>query len=74
MTLLEVQALTERQYQVFLFLKLFLRTHGFPPSLRDIGEHFRIAASSVLDHLRALERKRFIRREPLKPRCLEILR
>ena len=74
MILVKSSALTERQYQVFVFLRLFARTHGFPPTMREIGGHFRIAPSSVLDQLRALERKGFIRREPMKSRCVEILR
>lgn len=67
-------SLTERQYQVFIFIRLFSKRQGFPPTVREIGGHFSIAPSSVLDHLRALERKGFVRRHPLKPRCLQMLR
>jgi len=57
-----------------MFISSFLSANGFPPSLREIGSNFKIAPSSVLDHLKALERKKFIKRHPLKPRCLEVLK
>ena len=66
--------LTPRQTEIFLYLDQFARSNGFPPSLREIGSNFKIAASSVLDHLKVLEKKGFIKRIPFKPRCLEILR
>lgn len=69
-----INLITSRQLQILQFIKLFFRDHGFPPSLREIGSNFQIAPSSVLDHLKALEKKGFIRRLPFKPRCLEILK
>ena len=66
--------LTEKQSAIFLFIQSYARTHSFPPSIREIGNYFQIAPPSVLAHLKALERKGFIRRFPLKPRCLEILK
>ena len=66
--------LTIRQNEIFLFISQYFHNNGFAPSLREIGGNFMIAPSSVFDHLKALERKGFIKRLPLKPRCLEILR
>ncbi len=66
--------LTEKQQNILSFIKAFAALHGFPPSIREIGEEFGIAPPSVLSHLKAIERKGFIRREPLKPRCLEIIK
>lgn len=66
--------LTEKQSAIFVFIQTFTQLHGFPPSIREIGEHFHIAPPSVLSHLKAIERKGFIRRFPHKPRCLEILK
>jgi repressor LexA len=66
--------LTQKQLDVFLFIQHFTQQHGFPPSIREIGNHFQIAPPSVLAHLKALEKKGFIRRFPFKPRCLEILK
>ena len=69
-----MQNLTPKQVEILDFIILFTRDKGFPPSLREIGTHFKIAPPSVLEHLRALERKGFIRRLPFKPRCLEVLK
>ena len=66
--------LTERQREVLNFIAEFSKSNGFPPTIREIGTNFRIAPSSTLDHLKALERKGFIKRIPSKPRCMEILR
>ena len=67
-------SLTNRQQEILGFIRSFFSAHGFPPTLREIGGNFKIAPSSVLDHLKALERKKYIKRIPLKPRCLEILK
>jgi len=66
--------LTARQLEVLQFIASFLSIQTFPPSIREIGDHFHIAPSSVLSHLRAIEKKGFIRRQPLKPRCLEVIK
>lgn len=66
--------LTDRQLRILRFIQKYSLDHGFPPSIREIGEHFQIAPPSVLSHLKAIEKKGFIRRVPLKPRCLEVLK
>ena len=66
--------LTQRQNQVMVFIVGFYKSNGFAPSIREIGISFKIAPSSVFDHLKVLERKGFIKRVPSKSRCLEILR
>lgn len=67
-------ALTLRQQSIYDYIQEFTHSSGFPPTLREIGEHFHIAPASVLDHLRALERKGVIKRLPFKPRCIEVLK
>ena len=66
--------LSPRQREVLAFLILFLKENGYPPTLREIGLHFRIAASSVFGHLTCLEKKGHIKRSKAKSRCIEILR
>ena len=66
--------LTLRQHEILSFIRQFSSANGFPPSIREIGKNFKIASSSVFDHLKALEKKGFIRRVPQKPRCLEVLK
>ncbi len=74
MTVYLLNKLTAKQNQILVFISRFFKEHSFPPSIREIGANFKIAASSTLDHLKALEKKGFIKRIPAKPRCLEILK
>ena len=66
--------LTLKQGLVFRFISAFSQEHGYAPSIREIGQNFKIAPSSALDHLKTLERKGYIKRAPSKSRCLEILK
>ena len=58
--------LTDRQQQILDFISQSINGRGFPPTLREIGEHFGIKSTNgVNDHLKALEKKGFLRREDL---------
>ncbi|AKS38277.1 XRE family transcriptional regulator [Anoxybacillus gonensis] len=66
--------LSKRQQQILDFIKQEVRTKGYPPSVREIGEAVGLASSSTVHgHLARLESKGFIRRDPTKPRAIEIL-
>jgi repressor LexA len=66
--------LTDRQRQVLDFIKAETRRKGYPPTVRDIGEAVGLSSSSTVhSHLAALEAKGLIRRDPSKPRALEVL-
>jgi repressor LexA len=66
--------LTDRQRQVLEFIKTETRRQGFPPTVRDIGHAVGLSSSSTVHaHLAALEAKGLIRRDPSKPRALEVL-
>jgi repressor LexA len=68
-----VEKLSKRQAQIYTFLKEHVREKGYPPSVRDIGEAVGLASSSTVHgHLERLERKGLIRRDPTKPRAIEI--
>jgi repressor LexA len=54
--------LTRRQQEVLAFIRTFSQRHGVPPTVREIGERFRVTPRAAFDHLRALERKGFLRR------------
>jgi repressor LexA len=64
--------LTERQKEIFNFVKTFIKTRGYPPSVREIGEHFQIYPRAVFDHLKALERKGYLKRESSMSRGIEV--
>jgi len=65
--------LTARQREVLDFVRAFAAEQGYPPTVREIGAHFGFVPRSVFDHLKALERKGYLRRRSSKSRSLEIL-
>jgi repressor LexA len=66
--------LTQRQREVFDFIRGYARDHGYPPAVRDIGRALGLASpSTVHAHLAKLERAGLVRRDPTKPRALELL-
>ena len=63
--------LTSRQREILDFISASIVERGFPPTLREIGEHFQIRSTNgVNDHLKALEKKGHLRREDLKSRAM----
>jgi repressor LexA len=67
-----VQGLTDRQQQILDFIQKRIEEQGYPPTIREIGEEMGIRSTNgVNDHLKALERKGFLKREGLKSRALK---
>lgn len=65
------RATTERQRRILQVIREFTEEQGYPPSVREIGERVGLSSSStVQSHLKTLERRGFIRRDPTKPRAL----
>ncbi len=70
-----MQKLTDRQRAVLEFISLSIHDRGYPPTLREIGNHLGIRSTNgVNDHLRALERKGYLTREDMKSRTLRLVR
>src|ERR1700741_1983471 len=66
-----MQGLTERQRQILEFITKRIGEQGYPPTIREIGVEMGIRSTNgVNDHLKALERKGFLKREGLKSRAL----
>jgi len=66
--------LTERQREIWEFLVRYVEAHGYPPTVREIGQEVGLASpSTVHAHLANLERAGMLRRDPTKPRALELL-
>ena len=62
---------TPRQQAILDVIRDFTREHGYPPSVREIGERVGLSSSSTVQcHLRTLEKKGLIKRDPTKPRAL----
>ena len=67
--------LTKRQQEIFDFIKRYSARHGYPPTVRDIGKAIGLGSpSTVHAHLSNLEKLGLLRRDPSKPRALELLR
>lgn len=66
--------LTKRQQEIFEFIKQYSSRHGYPPTVRDIGKAVGLASSSTVHaHLANLEKVGLLRRDPSKPRAIELL-
>ncbi|MEE2709690.1 MAG: transcriptional repressor LexA [Gemmatimonadota bacterium] len=68
-----MKMLTDKQQNVFDFIREQVNRMGFPPSVREIAQSFEISTRAAYDHLRAIEKKGYVRRDPMKPRAIEIL-
>jgi repressor LexA len=67
------KALTKRQRQILEFIELQTRERGFPPSVREIGEAVGLTSpSTVHSHLNSLTKLGYLRRDPTKPRAIEV--
>ncbi len=68
------EQLTDKQQQILEFIKHRILEKGYPPAVREICQAVQLrSTSSVHSHLETLERKGYIRRDPTKPRAIEII-
>ena len=66
--------LTKRQQEIFDYVKHHVGEHGYPPTVRDIGKAIGLTSSSTVHaHLANLEKLGLLRRDPTKPRAIEVL-
>jgi repressor LexA len=69
----DATGLTPRQQRILEHLRDFMERRGYPPSMREIGEAVGLTSSSSVAHqLKVLEEKGFVRRDPNRPRALEV--
>jgi repressor LexA len=67
-------SLTKRQREIFEFIRRYSAKYGYPPTVRDIGKAVGLASSSTVHaHLSNLEKIGLLRRDPTKPRAIELL-
>ena len=68
------EPLTERQQQIYNFIKKTVTAKGYPPSVREIGDAIGLQSSSTVhSHITRLIEKGYIKRDPSKPRAIEII-
>jgi repressor LexA len=66
--------LTKRQQEIFDYIRRYGAEHGYPPTVRDIGKAIGLTSSSTVHaHLANLEKVGLLRRDPTKPRAIEVL-
>lgn len=66
--------LTARQQKILDFIRTHVQQHGYPPSVREIGNAVSLKSSSTVHgHLNRLEARGYLRRDPTKPRTIELL-
>jgi repressor LexA len=67
--------LTKRQQEIFDYVRKYVGEHGYPPTVRDIGKAIGLTSSSTVHaHLANLEKLGVLRRDPTKPRAIEVLK
>ncbi len=68
-----MRELTRRQREILAFIRSFTQRHSVPPTVREIGGHFRVTPRAAFDHLRALEKKGALRRRVTAGRTSRVL-
>lgn len=69
-----MKELTEKQISILDYIENYIQVQGYPPTIREIGEQFSITAKGAYDHLKAIEKKGFIKCEKNRSRAIELLR
>lgn len=68
-----MKAITRRQSEVLEHIKAFIDEHHFPPTMREISEHFGISVKGAYDHVKALERKGCLKIDNNRSRTIEVI-
>jgi repressor LexA len=68
-----MKQLTERQQDLYQFTLKYVEVHKFPPTFREISEHFGITVRGAYDHIKAIERKGWLRCDKNRSRTIEIV-
>ena len=72
--MVDMSTLTKRQQEIFEYVKSYASDHGYPPTVRDIGKAIGLTSSSTVHaHLANLEKVGVLKRDPTKPRAIEVL-
>lgn len=66
--------LTEKQQAILDFINKYIADNQYPPSVREIGKHFKIYPATVQDHISAIERKGFLQKKRFQSRTLSVSR
>jgi repressor LexA len=67
-----MKGLTQRQREVFDFIRAFIRSNRYPPTIREIATSFHFSVKGSYDHVKALERKGFLKCHENRSRAIEV--
>lgn len=68
-----MKAITRRQNEVLEYIKAFITEHHFPPTIREISENFSISVKAAYDHVKALEKKGYLKIDNNRSRTIEVI-
>ncbi len=68
-----MKTLTDRQSEVLDFIASYVEKHSYPPTIREVAEHFSVSVKGAYDHVKALEKKGYLRIGENRSRAIEIL-
>ena len=68
-----MRGITDRQREVLTFISEYTEENSYPPTIRDISEHFGITLRAVQDHISALQKKGFISQRQKSARSIKVL-
>lgn len=68
-----MREITRRQSEVLGYIRSFITDHHFPPTIREISEHFSISVKGAYDHVKALEKKGFLKIDNNRSRTIEVI-
>jgi repressor LexA len=68
-----MKGLTNRQHEVLEFIKSYIVSHKYPPTIREVAEFFKISVKGSYDHIKALEKKKYIKCNVNRSRAIEVI-
>jgi len=68
-----MKELTKRQKEVLSFITEYIKKHSYPPTIRDIAEHFKMSVKGAYDHITALRRKNYLKQNDNRSRTMELV-
>jgi len=69
-----MKELTKRQKEVLSFIAGYIKKHSYPPTIRDIADHFTMSVKGAYDHVAALRRKKYLKQNDNRSRTMELVR
>jgi len=68
-----MKELTKRQKEVLSFIVAYIKKHSYPPTIRDIADHYKMSVKGAYDHVAALRRKKYLKQNDNRSRTMELV-